>query len=165
MTMGDKIKNIRKEKHISQKALGEKLGVSAAMIGQYETGLRNPKLETLEKIAAALEIPVWKLLNTELPGYDVHYLERGGLTITDEEGNFITGEAAKTMLEAAENAKDGIGINTKELIHAAAELGRVELENIGRLRKAYVKLNETGQKVAAERVEELAAIPKYTDKK
>ena len=94
MTMGDKIKNIRKEKHISQKALGERLGVSAAMIGQYETGLRNPKFETLQKIASALDVTPAYLM-----GWEVHDFEKNGLTMTDEEGNFITGEAAKRFLE------------------------------------------------------------------
>ncbi len=66
MTIGNKIKEIRKDKHISQKDLGEKLGVSAAMIGQYETGVRNPKFETLEKIANALGVPVTEFLGIDL---------------------------------------------------------------------------------------------------
>lgn len=99
MATGDKIKKIRKERHISQKTLGEKLGVSAAMIGQYETGVRNPKFETLEKIAHALEVPVWKLLDTEIPGYNVYNFEKGGLTLISEDGDFITGEAAERLLD------------------------------------------------------------------
>lgn len=40
----------------SQKELGEILGVSGAMIGQYETGQRKPRLDTLQRIAAALGV-------------------------------------------------------------------------------------------------------------
>lgn len=65
MTTGEQIKFFRKQKHFSQKELGELLGVSAAMIGQYETGKRNPKFETLEKIANALGVPVWRLTDIE----------------------------------------------------------------------------------------------------
>lgn len=59
MTTGEKIKEARKKAGLSQKELGDKLGVSQAMIGQYETGKRKPKLETLDKIAEALSVDVW----------------------------------------------------------------------------------------------------------
>lgn len=55
---GKKIKAIRKSKKLTQKQLGDKLNVSEAMISQYERGLRNAKLETLQKIASALDVSV-----------------------------------------------------------------------------------------------------------
>lgn len=56
MTVGERIQKARKAAKLSQKELGEKLGVSASMIGQYENNLRNPKTETLFKIADALNV-------------------------------------------------------------------------------------------------------------
>lgn len=56
MTVGEKIKSIRKLKKISQQELGNMLGVSQAMIAQYENGKRIPKIETLIKIAEALDL-------------------------------------------------------------------------------------------------------------
>ena len=58
MTVGEKIKSIRKIKKISQQELGNMLGVSQAMIAQYENGKRIPKIETLIKIAEALDCEV-----------------------------------------------------------------------------------------------------------
>lgn len=58
MTIGEKIKQARKKSGLTQKELGEKLGVSAAMIAQYENNKRNPKWKTLKKIADALNMPV-----------------------------------------------------------------------------------------------------------
>lgn len=58
MTIGERIKKIRQEKGLSQKELGEKLGVSQQMIGQWETGKANPKIETKRKIADALDCQV-----------------------------------------------------------------------------------------------------------
>lgn len=58
MTIGKKIQAFRKEKGLTQKELAQKLGVSASMIGQYETDIRRPKLETLEKISAALGVAI-----------------------------------------------------------------------------------------------------------
>lgn len=63
MTVGERIRAARKEAGLTQKELGEKLGVSAAMIGQYETGVRNPKFEKIKKIANALEIDILTLIN------------------------------------------------------------------------------------------------------
>ena len=56
MTTGEKIKAARKKAGLTQKELGEKLGVSAAMIAQYENDKRNPKWKTLRKIADALNM-------------------------------------------------------------------------------------------------------------
>ena len=58
MTTGQLIRIARKKAKLSQRELGEKLGVSGSMIGQYENNLRNPKRETLEKIAAALNVSI-----------------------------------------------------------------------------------------------------------
>ena len=51
----EKIKKIRKEKGFTQKKLGEKTGIAESTIRRYEIGLLNPKLETIKKIADALE--------------------------------------------------------------------------------------------------------------
>lgn len=63
MPIKSRIKEARKKRGLTQKQLAEKLGVSTAMIAQYETGKRNPKIQTLEKIASALDIPSYELIN------------------------------------------------------------------------------------------------------
>ena len=62
MTTGEKIRTIRKEKHLTQKELGAKLGVTQATVGQYEKNENPPKIETLERIAAALDVPLVALI-------------------------------------------------------------------------------------------------------
>lgn len=52
----DKLKHIRKEKGITQKALGEMIGASEVMVGQWERGIRIPKFEVRQKIAKALGV-------------------------------------------------------------------------------------------------------------
>lgn len=61
--IGPNIKRIRKEKGITQKQLGEMLNISQAAIGQFESEKSNPKIETLEKIAACLSVPVAEFLS------------------------------------------------------------------------------------------------------
>lgn len=62
MTIGKLIKRTRLQSNLSQKELAEKLGVSASMIGQYESDCRRPKLDTLQRIANALGVPLAYLL-------------------------------------------------------------------------------------------------------
>ena len=54
MSTGEQIRKYRKIANISQKELGNRLGISQQQIAQYENGKRTPKIETLQKIADAL---------------------------------------------------------------------------------------------------------------
>ena len=65
MTVGERIKQIRQEKGLTQKELGKKCGLADSAIRRYELGGANPKLETQKRIAKALGVPV-SLLNNEL---------------------------------------------------------------------------------------------------
>ena len=47
--------------------LGKKIGVSYQQIGQYENGKRNPKLQTIAKIAVALDVLLLDLVDTDDP--------------------------------------------------------------------------------------------------
>lgn len=58
MTTGDRIRAIRKEKGMTQKQLGQACGIAETTIRKYELGKLNPKYETLQKIAEALETTV-----------------------------------------------------------------------------------------------------------
>lgn len=60
MAIGENIRKIRMSKGMTQKELGEKSGINPAQIRRYELGGKNsnPKLETLQKIATALEVSV-----------------------------------------------------------------------------------------------------------
>ena len=58
---GDLIRKFRLEKGLTQKQLGEKCGINEANIRKYELGNQNPKIETLQKIANALNVSVLDL--------------------------------------------------------------------------------------------------------
>ena len=62
MTTGQRIKAARKKAGMTQAALAEKLGISYVNISQLEKDQRNPKLETLQRIAAALGTSISNLL-------------------------------------------------------------------------------------------------------
>lgn len=53
--LGENIKRIRTERHMTQTALAEKVGVTAPMINQIEWGAKGMSIDTLTKIATALD--------------------------------------------------------------------------------------------------------------
>lgn len=59
---GGKIKKARESKGLSQKQLGDLCGIAQPNIFKYENNQAKPKLDTLKKIASALDIPVKDLL-------------------------------------------------------------------------------------------------------
>ncbi|MCH5249523.1 MAG: helix-turn-helix transcriptional regulator [Lachnospiraceae bacterium] len=61
MQIGENIKNLRIEKGMTQKQLGEKCGIADSAIRRYELGGANPKRETLKKIADALGVSIYEL--------------------------------------------------------------------------------------------------------
>ncbi len=67
MTLGEKIRQLRKEKGFSQSLLEERSGVNAKLLSKYETGRIVPTADTLKKIAEGLEISADYLLFENVP--------------------------------------------------------------------------------------------------
>jgi len=61
--LGDRIIELRKAKAWSQTQLAEKVGVSYAQVGRYETKDSQPPAQVLKKISEALDATVDFLLN------------------------------------------------------------------------------------------------------
>ncbi|MBE7090641.1 MAG: helix-turn-helix transcriptional regulator [Clostridiales bacterium] len=59
---GKRLKELRQEKGISQRRLGEIFGVCNQTISFWETGSREPDLDTLLAIAHYFEVPLEQLL-------------------------------------------------------------------------------------------------------
>lgn len=62
MTVAENIKSIRKQKGWTQKKLGDLCNIAESTIRRYELGLLNPKIETVQKIADALDVPISSLI-------------------------------------------------------------------------------------------------------
>ena len=59
---GKRLKELRMEKGLSQQKLGELLGFCNQTISFWESGSREPDLDTLVKIAPYFEVPMEELL-------------------------------------------------------------------------------------------------------
>lgn len=55
--IGNKIKELRKQKGVSLRTVGEAIGVDYSYISRIESG-RKPSLDMLEKLAAYFEVPM-----------------------------------------------------------------------------------------------------------
>jgi transcriptional regulator with XRE-family HTH domain len=57
------LKAFRKQRGWTQQQLADRIGAKRSLIGAYEEGRAEPKLETLRHLAVALEVPLDALLN------------------------------------------------------------------------------------------------------
>lgn len=57
--IGDRMRLLRREKKMSQEALGKAINMSRPTIGQYESGVRRIPLHHLQAIEAALGKPIY----------------------------------------------------------------------------------------------------------
>ena len=60
-----KIKNLMAERNINQSDLAKELGITRGVVSGWFRGVRNPKRETIEKIANVLKVPLAQLLIDE----------------------------------------------------------------------------------------------------
>ena len=65
MDFPGRLSSFRKEKNLTQKQLGEIIGVHVAQIHRYENGTSQPTLEVIRKLAIALHVSADKLIFDE----------------------------------------------------------------------------------------------------
>lgn len=134
MPTGTKIKEIRKQKGLTQKQLGDLCGMADSAIRRYENGNANPKIETLKKISSALEVPLSALLSFE------EYMK---IWKDEKEIERIT---SPTLLETLH---PGDIFSTEDITEH-------------KLISDYRQLNDNGKTEALKRVEELTEMSRYT---
>lgn len=61
MIIGDRLRGLREEKKLSQGDIEKRTGLLRCYISRVENGHTVPALETLEKMARALEVPLYQL--------------------------------------------------------------------------------------------------------
>ncbi len=121
MIIGDRLRALREQKKLSQGDIEKRTGLVRVYVSRVENGHTVPALETLEKFARALEVPMYELFyeGEEPPkpphtstrkssdkdvwgttGKDAKYLEklRRLLSKTDEENRQLLLQLAKKMV-------------------------------------------------------------------
>jgi len=91
MVIGDRLKQIRESKDMSQGDVEKRTGLLRCYISRVENGHTVPAIETLEKLANAMDIPMYQLFydgDAKPPVLKIPESETGWGT---------TGKDAKTM--------------------------------------------------------------------
>ena len=129
MPIGEKIKAARIAARMTQADLAKILSVAYQNIGQWESGKRNPKLDTIFKIADALGVRVEDLVGLE---------------------TFDTGAELSARIKETNESPDG---ETLTVIHTKDPRKFIDF--------TLNQLNDEGKIKAAERVAEVAEVPRY----
>jgi transcriptional regulator with XRE-family HTH domain len=61
MMIGERLREIREEKKLSQGDIEKRTGLLRCYVSRVENGHTVPAIETLEKMARALEVPLYQL--------------------------------------------------------------------------------------------------------
>ena len=62
MIIGERLRNVREQKQLSQGDIEKRSGLLRCYISRVENGHTVPAVETLEKLARALEVPLYELM-------------------------------------------------------------------------------------------------------
>lgn len=58
MTFGEQLEKLRKEQHMTQEEMGEKFGICASTLSNYERGVHQPDLEFIDKVADYFQVSI-----------------------------------------------------------------------------------------------------------
>src|SRR6202789_3389660 len=77
MIIGDRLRAVRGEKNLSQGDIEKRTGLLRCYISRVENGHTVPSIETLEKLARAMEVPMYQLFyDGEKPPKLPNFLKR-----------------------------------------------------------------------------------------
>lgn len=143
MEIGERIRQIRKEKNITQEELASKLNVKRSVVSKYENGIIGMRLETIKKIAEAL---------------GVHEAE---ILYSPEENPLA---ALTDILKEANRPLDGFTEGLKNMQEVCKVIAETEISVRTLLLEKYDKLNDLGQELACDYIEYLSSKEAFTKK-
>ena len=91
MVIGERLRDLREYKKLSQGDIEKRTGLLRCYISRVENGHTVPALETLEKFARAMEVPIYQVF------YDGNEKPKGVLPAQeiDKAGDFLWGKSGK----------------------------------------------------------------------
>ena len=97
------LKYLRERDGLSQSELAEKMGLSKATIGMYESGRREPNFETEEKLADFFYVTLDVLRGIDTENTDEYYIDPKAAAAAQK---MMTNTRLKALFEAAANSSD-----------------------------------------------------------
>ena len=143
--MENRIAELRKEKGMTLKQLGETLGVRDNTLSQYETGKRNPQLGLLQEIADLFQVSIEYLTkNTDKRDFPVNN-DKDMLKILDMIDNHTISllELALRILKKREEFSEGKYQKYKDTAFTTLHIIEKEVEVLDRYKKVRKEHNDT----------------------
>jgi transcriptional regulator with XRE-family HTH domain len=120
MLIGNRLKELRESKQLSQGDIEKRTGLLRCYISRVENGHTVPAIETLEKMARALEVPMYRLFHEGEVGASIRKLTPS--TGSDEWGN--NGRAADYLSRLRRLLAKMKPDDQKLLLHMAQKVAR-----------------------------------------
>ena len=165
MSIGENIKKIRVDAGLTQKELGERLGITSQSIAQWETGRREPKYQSMVKIADALNVPVSSLYGiSEDNQYKQDAIKQALDLYVQDDGRIDTKAFSENL-----DYEYGV-MSDADIAYVNGEIEKLCLktfdiwseDELRTLMNGYFSgLNRFGQIEAIRRVQELICMKKY----
>jgi len=142
MTFGEELKAARKKVGMTQEEVAHQVQTTKTAISRYEKNQRLPRSDIFTRLCIVLDIDADKMVNlATLADFTAPQLSASIHNLLD------------WKFEEIEPLKKSDRDNN--------ELNIVNNSHKKRIDYAFGRLNEDGQEIAAQRIEELAEIPKY----
>ena len=141
-SVGEIIKKLRIERGLTQKQLGELCEMAYSAIRRYENGRANPKIETLQKIANALNVNVSELRN-DFQIFKDNIVDESGILSSAKKADVLQNDLWAEFQKRKIIEKLDITPDKQELLFE------------------YNKLNKIGRNEAVKRVKDLTFNPEY----
>jgi transcriptional regulator with XRE-family HTH domain len=122
MVIADRLRAIREQKDLSQGDIEQRTGLKRCYVSRVENGHTVPSIETLEKMARALEVPLYQLFYDGERPPEIQSLPKGVSTDRVEWGN--SGESARFLQRVRELLGRISEEDRKLILHMAFQLVR-----------------------------------------
>jgi len=100
LKLGRRIKELRKRRGLTQEALAEQVEISPQYLSRLEVGLQSPSIETLAKLAQALDVDFSELCDAGHQGTlkDLHHTLRTLISEADEQKLRLVVKVVRAMV-------------------------------------------------------------------
>lgn len=155
MNTGQRIKNLRKSKNLTQQQLADMLKISLMSVRRYEKGERIPSFETLMNLSKIFGVNLSELADDWLISSSTSYSINDLMPLESELQDYMKNLCCNIDFDSEPEIFEAIKTTFEHFRHISNDNRK------SRLKDAFESLNITGQSRAIEALEVLAKVPEY----
>lgn len=163
MDLSDKLKELRKDKGLTQKQLATATGLSLASIISYENGLRKPNFKALTILEEYFGVS-GEYLNGTITKKE--YFKKQNVVNNNLDSIYVSMQNFQKMMSCLDS-EDQIYVTElfNKFLNYISNIQNIDFENHNELAmiNAYTSLNKIGQRELVNRGIEMSEISRYSD--